>query len=140
MRNLILGAASALTLATPAAASDLPVTSYSESYARSYEYRSPPPVVVEELAPVVSETVVVRRPVVVAPPRVVVEEYPVMRHRACMRYLCLPPGRVGGADGAIDVTSTAVGKVLEFRGTNRGSPCEVMFGRSREPCELPALG
>jgi hypothetical protein len=77
MRNLILGAASALALATPAAASDLPVTSYSESYARSYEYRSPPPVVVEESAPVVSETVVVRRPVVVAPPRVVVEEYPV---------------------------------------------------------------
>ena len=77
MRNLILGAASALALASPAMASDLPVASYSESYARSYEYRTPPHVVVEEPAPVVSETVVVRRPVVVAPPRVVVEDYPV---------------------------------------------------------------
>ena len=77
MRNLILGAASALAFSSPAVASDLPVTSYSESYSRSYEYRTPPRVVVEESAPVVSETVVVRRPVVVAPPRVVVEEYPV---------------------------------------------------------------
>ena len=77
MRNLILGAASALALFSPAVASDLPVTSYSESYARSYEYRTSPPVVVEESAPVVSETLVVRRPVIVAPPRVVVEDYPV---------------------------------------------------------------
>jgi hypothetical protein len=77
MRNLILGAASALALASPAVASDLPVTSYSESYARSYEYRTSPPVVVEESAPVVAETLVVRRPVIVAPPRVVVEDYPV---------------------------------------------------------------
>ena len=77
MRNLIFGAASALALASPAVASDLPVTSYRESYARSYEYRTSPPVVVEESAPVVSETLVVRRPVIVAPPRVVVEDYPV---------------------------------------------------------------
>lgn len=77
MRNLIFGAATALTLALPAVASDLPVTSYSESYARTYEYRTPPPVVVERAAPVVSETIVVRRPIVVAPPRVVVEEGPV---------------------------------------------------------------
>src|SRR3954447_23107558 len=77
MRNLVFGAATALTLASPAVASDLPVTSYSESYARTYEYRTPPAVVVEGPAPVVSETVVVRRPVVVAPPRVVVEDYPV---------------------------------------------------------------
>ena len=77
MRKLILGAASALAIASPAAASDLPVTRYSEGYARSYEYRDPPPVVVEESAPVVSETLVVRRPVIVAPPRVVVEDYPV---------------------------------------------------------------
>jgi hypothetical protein len=76
MRNLIFGAAGALALASPAVASDLPVTSYSESYARSYEYRTSP-VVIEESAPVVSETLVVRRPVIVAPPRVVVEEYPV---------------------------------------------------------------
>jgi hypothetical protein len=77
MRNLILGAASALALASPAVASDLPATNYSESYARSYEYRTSTPVVVEEWAPVVSETLVVRRPVIVAPPRVVVEDYPV---------------------------------------------------------------
>ena len=75
MRNLILVAASALTLASPAAASDLPITSYSESYERTYEYRTSPPVVIQ--APVVSETLVVRRPVIVAPPRLVVEEYPV---------------------------------------------------------------
>src|SRR6266700_101876 len=62
MHNLILSAASALALASPAVASDLPVTSYSESYARSYEYRTSPPVVVEESAPVVSEILVVRRP------------------------------------------------------------------------------
>jgi hypothetical protein len=77
MRHLILGAATALTLCSQAMASDISVTSYSESYARSYQYRTVPPIVVEEPAPVVSETVVVRRPVVVAPPRVVVEEYPV---------------------------------------------------------------
>jgi hypothetical protein len=77
MRKLIFGAATALTLASPAIASDLPVTRYSESYARSYEYRTPPPVVVERPAPIVSETIVIRRPVVVAPPRVVIEEYPV---------------------------------------------------------------
>jgi hypothetical protein len=88
MRNLILGAATALTLASPAIASDLPVTNYSESYARSYEYRTPPPVVVERPAPVISETIVIRRPVVVAPPRVVVEEYPVY---ATPRVYAAPP-------------------------------------------------
>ena len=76
MRNLLFGAATALTLASPAVASDLPVTSYSESYARTYEYRTPPPVVVERAAPVVSETIVVRRPIVVAPPRVYAEPPP----------------------------------------------------------------
>ena len=81
MRKMILGAASALALASPAVAADLPVTPYSEvpSYERgvhTYEYRTAPPLVFEEPAPVVSETVVVRRPVIVAPP-VVVEEYPV---------------------------------------------------------------
>ena len=112
MRNLILGAASALALASPAVASDLPVTSYSESYARSYEYRTSPPVVVEELAPVVSETLVVRRPVIVSPPRVVVEDTQSIRHRECMRHLVYMRTRVrvGVADGAIDVTSTVVGK------------------------------
>jgi|SRR6478752_10145429 hypothetical protein len=79
MRKSILGAASALALASPALAAELPVNGYSEvpSYGRTYEYRTAPPVVVEEPAPVVSETVVVRRPVIVAPPPVVVEEYPV---------------------------------------------------------------
>jgi hypothetical protein len=81
MRDLILGAASALALSSQAMASDLPVTSYSESYARSYEYRTSQPVVVEEPAPRVSETVVVRRPVVVAQPRVVVEDYPIYAPR-----------------------------------------------------------
>ena len=99
MRNLILGAASALALASPAVAADLPVTSYSESYARSYEYTAPPPVVVEEAAPAVSETVVVRRPVIVAPPRVVVEDYPVYEPRlyAVPRaYAYAGPGWRGG--------------------------------------------
>ena len=81
MRKSILGAASAvLALASPAVAADLPVTPYSEIPTRQalpYEHRAAPPVVVEEAAPVVSETVVVRRPVIVAPPQVVVEEYPV---------------------------------------------------------------
>jgi hypothetical protein len=83
MRKMILCAASAITLATPAVAlaSDLPVTPYSEVHryereARTYEYRTAPPVVVEEQAPLVSETVVVRRPAIVAPPPVVIDEYP----------------------------------------------------------------
>ena len=118
MRNLILGAASALALSSPALASDLPVTNYS-SYARSYEYRTSPPVVVEELAPVVSETLVVRRPVIVAPPRVVVEDYPVY---ATPRVYAAPRvyAYAGPAwrDGwAIDVTSAAVGKSGENRST-----------------------
>ena len=77
MRKSILGAASALALASPTVAAELPINGYSESYGRTYEYRTAPPVVVEQPAPIVSETVVVRRPVIVAPPRVVVEEYPV---------------------------------------------------------------
>ena len=93
MRKAILGAASALALASPAVAADLPVTRYSEipSDEREvlpYEYRTAPPVVVEEPAPVVSETVVVRRPVIVAPPPVVVDEYPVY---AAPRVYAAPP-------------------------------------------------
>ena len=76
MRNAILGAVSALALASPSMAADLPVQpGYGEG--PSYQYRSAPPAVVEELVPVVPETYVVRRPVVVPPPQVVVEEYPV---------------------------------------------------------------
>ena len=79
MRKMILGTASALALASPAVAADLavpPPYSQAPSYQRethSYEYRTAPPVVVEQPAP----PVVVERPVVVAPPPVVVEEYPV---------------------------------------------------------------
>jgi hypothetical protein len=81
IRKTILGAASAIALASPAAAADLPVTPYSSapSYGREthvYEHRTAPPVVVAEPAPT-PETVVVRQPVIVAPPRVTVEEYPV---------------------------------------------------------------
>jgi hypothetical protein len=77
----ILGAASALAFASPAAASDLPVALYTSSptYEREthiYEHRAAPRVFVTEPAPA-TETVIVRRPVEVAPPRVVVEEYPV---------------------------------------------------------------
>jgi hypothetical protein len=78
MRKAILGTASALALASPAVAADVPVTPYTggPTYEREvpYEYyRSAPPVVVAQPAPVV----VVRRPVIVAPPPVVVDEYPV---------------------------------------------------------------
>ena len=88
MRKMILGAASALALASPAVAADLPVTPYSEvpSYERDvhpYAYRTAPPVIVEEPAPAV-----VRRPVIVAPPTVVVEEYPVY---AAPRLYAAPP-------------------------------------------------
>ena len=79
MRKAILGAASAFALASPAAASDLPVYSNGPSYERethTYEHKTAPPVIAEP-APVVSETVIVRRPVIVAPPRVVIDEYPV---------------------------------------------------------------
>ena len=85
-------AASALALASPAVSADLPVNPYSEvpNYEREvpYGYRTAPPVVVEEPAPVVSETVIVRRPVIVAPPPVVVDEYPVY---AAPRIYAAPP-------------------------------------------------
>jgi hypothetical protein len=91
MRKAILGAASALALASPAVAADLPAYSEGPSYERQvhkYEYRTAPRVVVEEPAPVVSETVVVRRPVIIAPPPVVVDEYPVY---AAPRVYAAPP-------------------------------------------------
>ena len=93
MRKAILGAASALALASPAVAADLPIPRYSEvpGYGREvhpYEYRNAPPVVVEEPAPAVSETLVVRRPVIVAPPPVVVDEYPLY---AAPRVYAAPP-------------------------------------------------
>jgi len=71
MRKTILGAASALALASPAAAADLAVPRYSEvpgyeQDVQTYRYRTGPPVVVEEPAPVVVE----------APP-LVVDDYAV---------------------------------------------------------------
>ena len=97
MRKAILGAVGVFALASPAVAADLPVTPYSEIPPREaipYEHRAAPPVVVEEAAPVFSETIVVRRPVVVAPPRVVVEEYPV--YAAPRLYAYAGPGWRGG--------------------------------------------
>jgi hypothetical protein len=78
MRKAILGAASALALASPALGADLSVAPYSDvpTYGpevHTYGYRTAPPVIVEEPPPIV----VVRRPVIVAPPPVVVDEYPV---------------------------------------------------------------
>jgi opacity protein-like surface antigen len=75
MRKTILGAASAIALASPAVAADLPVPApYSQAPGyQSYEYRTAPPVVVEEPAP----PVVIERRVVIAPPPVMVEQYPV---------------------------------------------------------------
>jgi hypothetical protein len=71
MRKIILGVASALALASPAVAADLQVTPYSDvpSYERDvhpYAYRTAPPVIVEEPAPVI-----------LSRPPVVVDEYPV---------------------------------------------------------------
>jgi hypothetical protein len=81
-----------------------------------YKYRSAPPVIVEEPAPIVSETVVVRRPVIVARPPVVVDKYPVY---AAPRVYAAPhvyayAAPVWRDDGAIDVTSAAVGKVWDM--------------------------
>jgi hypothetical protein len=75
MRNAILVAASAVAIASPGLASDMPETRFGQvptyqQEVETYEYRAPPPVVVER-------SVVVRRPVVIARPPVVVEEYPV---------------------------------------------------------------
>ena len=88
MRKAILSAAGVIalgsTLASPAMAADLTLPRYGEGpvYQRevdTYEYRTAPRVVVEERAPLVSETVVVRRPPIAVPAPVVVEEdeYPV---------------------------------------------------------------
>ena len=65
MRKAFLGAASVLTLASPAIAADLQMPRYSE--VPTYQYRPAPPVVVEEEF----------APVIVAPPAVVLDEYPV---------------------------------------------------------------
>jgi hypothetical protein len=77
MRKAMLGAATAVALASPAVAADLPVPPYSEvpgyeGEGHTYGYGMAPPLVVEEPPP----AVVVRPPVIVAPPPVVVQEYP----------------------------------------------------------------
>src|SRR3954469_7149261 len=74
IREMVIGAAGALALASPAVASDLPVAPYTdvpryERHTHTYEYRSEPRVVVEEPVRATTETVVVRRRVVVPPPR-----------------------------------------------------------------------
>ena len=95
MHKAILSAASILTLASPAVAADLPVTPYSE--APSYEYRTAPPVIVEEPAPVV-----VRRPIIIAPPPVVVDEYPVYaRPRVYASPRVFAPSRVYAYAGPV---------------------------------------
>jgi hypothetical protein len=92
MHKAILGAASAIAFASPALASGGIAYSEGPGYERevhTYEHRTAPPVVVEERAPVVSQTVVVPRPVIVArPPVVVEEEYPVI---AAPRVYAAPP-------------------------------------------------
>jgi opacity protein-like surface antigen len=108
MRKAILGAASALALASPAVAADLQVTPYSEN--PGYEQEVPPyaygtaPPYAYGAAP----------PVIVAPPPVVVYEYPV--YVAPPMYAYAGPVRFGVADGdgAIEVTSAAVGKVPDM--------------------------
>ncbi|HMF77117.1 MAG TPA: hypothetical protein VK604_15775 [Bryobacteraceae bacterium] len=70
MRKAILGAASALALASPAVAADLQVTPYSENYEQEvppYAYGPAPPYAYGAAPPVI----------VAPPPVVVVDEYPV---------------------------------------------------------------
>src|SRR5258705_9770580 len=63
-----------------------------------------------------------------------------MRHRACMQHLlCMrTPVRFGVADGAIDVTSAAVGKVSD-QGPTLRKPCSAealtiwVLGRPKKP-------
>jgi hypothetical protein len=138
MRKAILGAASALALASPAVAAELSVPRYSEvpSYEQEvhpYAYRRAPPVVVEEPAP--AEIVVVRRPVIVVPLRMVVDEYPVYAApRVYAALMCMrTPVRFGVTDGAIDVTSAAVGKVADIRGVGEATPLR----RPARGCDLP---
>jgi hypothetical protein len=72
MRKAILGAASALALASPAVAADLQVTPYSEN--PSYEQEVPP----YAYGPAPPYAYGAAQPVIVAPPPVVVfDEYPV---------------------------------------------------------------
>ena len=102
IRKAIFVAASALVLASPAAASDLPVAPYTsgptyERETHTYEHRSAPRVVVAE-----PETVIVRRPVVVARPGWWWKNILSMQHQKCMPPLpCMRMRvRAGVTDGA----------------------------------------
>ena len=81
MRKAILGAASALALASPAVAADLQVDPYSEN--PGYEQEVPPyaygtaPPYAYGAAPPYVYAYGAAPPVIVAPPPVVVDEYPV---------------------------------------------------------------
>ena len=87
MRKAILGAASALALASPAVAADLQVTPYSENpgYEQEvppYAYEAAPPYAYGTARPYAYGAVRpyaygTAPPVIVAPPPVVVDEYPV---------------------------------------------------------------
>jgi|SRR5690348_18225611 hypothetical protein len=89
IRIAILSATTALALASPAAASDLPTAPYTngptyERETHTYEYRPAPRVVVAEPAPISTETIIVRKPVVVPPPRVVWKNIRSMQLPECM--------------------------------------------------------
>jgi hypothetical protein len=83
MRKAILGAASALVLASPAVAADLQVTPYSENpgYEQEvppYAYGTAPPYAYGTARPYAPYAYGAAPPVIVAPPPVVVyDEYPV---------------------------------------------------------------
>ena len=130
-------------------AADLPVTpygevpSYEEKFTRTRTGRRR--LSLSGAAPVLSETVVVRRPVVVAPPPVVVEEYPVYPAppmSVAPRVYASPPvyayaGPGGAADGAIDVTSAAVGKSQTW-GTSCAMALSVAVATLKNECRHPA--
>jgi len=118
IRKAILGAASAIALASPAAASDLSVAPYTsgptyERETHTYEHRTAPRVVVEEPAPVTTETVSFggrsesRRPEWWWKNILSMQRHECMPHLPCMRTRV----RVGVTDGAIG-TFMADGRVL----------------------------
>ena len=93
MRKAILGAASALALASPAVAADLQVTPYSENpgYEQEvppYEYGTAPPYAYGVARPYAPYAYGAAPPVIVAPPPVVVDGYPVY---AAPRVYVAPP-------------------------------------------------
>ena len=132
MRKAILGAASALALASPAVAADLPVNPYSE--APSYE-RHTSSTGLRRLPLSSSRLPSFPRPSWFAGLSLSRRRHwwtmhiQSMRPRACMRHLlCMrTPVRFGVTDGDIDITSAAVGEGQKmFRVAMSGSknrPC-----------------